>query len=406
MYKAGQNVACKVLHAEKDGYAVLVKKGNLPGFLKTANKLQPGDEILAVFVTVHNGRILLSQLFSAPQSSDPRRTKFTTVNWEEHLSESDDDLLGADRPDPPKPRKLPTPAPKPGPAPGAPNPNQSPDKKPSTHRSKEEAASGSSRPQGRLSVVPQSNVSPLTGGGGGGGGEIRHRRSIDIFVPPVDLKSIRAKKSFTLTSGGLQGLVAELEETRHNGCIKITSEQQNCRAAALLFDGRVMGCTYTCKDAMKSLSNEDALLSMLKSMQFPHCEVTTYTLPPHVILPMASLFIGLPVESNARLTAPEYFNSISNWIADHDSTACITLVHPEEKLMNLVFFYQGQAEGLFSIDTQKYTHNADAAGQLFEKYEDTVVEACLLPFEDNDDGARKHWGFILSEFYTQVASEN
>jgi hypothetical protein len=396
MYKAGQNVACKVLHAEKDGYAVLLQKDNLPGFIKTANKLEPGDEILGVFVCVHNGRVLLSQLFSAPREGDARRTKFNTVNWEELLREVDDELQGTDRPEPPKPRKLPSPSPD--------KPDKA-DKKPNTHRSKEEPGGGSSKPQGRLSVVPQSNVSPLTGGGGGGGGEIRHRRSIDIFVPPVDLKSIRAKKSFTLTNGGLKGLVAELEETKHNGCIKITSEQQNCRAAALLFGGRVLGCTYTCKDAMKSLSNEDALSSMLKSMQNPHCEVTTYTLPPHVILPMAALFIGQPVETNARLTAPEYFHSISNWIADNDSTACITLVHPEEKLMNLVFFFQGQAEGLFSIDTQKYTHNADATGQLFEKYDDTVVDACLLSFEDKEGNSRTDLGYSLSEFYSKVAKD-
>ena len=65
-YKPGWNVACQVNYAEKNGYAVTIQKDNLPGFIKTANTLKPGDEILGVFVCVHNGRILLSQLFSAP----------------------------------------------------------------------------------------------------------------------------------------------------------------------------------------------------------------------------------------------------------------------------------------------------------------------------------------------------
>lgn len=83
-YKAGQNVACKVNYAEKDGYAVTIQKDNLPGFIKTANTLKAGDEILGVFVCVHNGRILLSQLFSAPRATAHQLAQ-TTVNWEEHM---------------------------------------------------------------------------------------------------------------------------------------------------------------------------------------------------------------------------------------------------------------------------------------------------------------------------------
>jgi hypothetical protein len=91
-YKQGQNVACKVNYAEKDGYAVTIQKDNLPGFIKTANTLKAGDEILGVFVCVHNGRILLSQLFSAPRATK-HQLQQTTVNWEEHLN--DDDLDAA-----------------------------------------------------------------------------------------------------------------------------------------------------------------------------------------------------------------------------------------------------------------------------------------------------------------------
>src|SRR5208283_2786339 len=87
-YKQGQNVACKVNYAEKDGYAVTIQKDNLPGFIKTANTLKAGDEILGVFVCVHNGRILLSQLFSAPRAT-AHQLQQTTVNWEEHLNDTD-----------------------------------------------------------------------------------------------------------------------------------------------------------------------------------------------------------------------------------------------------------------------------------------------------------------------------
>jgi hypothetical protein len=87
-YKRGQNVSCKVDYAEKDGYAVTIIKDKLPGFIKTSNSLKSGDEVLGVFVCVHQGRILLD-----PQFSDLRTTahqlKSNTVNWQDHIDNPD-----------------------------------------------------------------------------------------------------------------------------------------------------------------------------------------------------------------------------------------------------------------------------------------------------------------------------
>jgi len=90
-YRPGQTVPSKVNYAERDGYAVTIGKDNLPGFIKTAIVLRPGDDVLGVFVCFHNGRILLSQLFSAPTSAKYQMQQ-NTVKWEEHL---DNDVLDA-----------------------------------------------------------------------------------------------------------------------------------------------------------------------------------------------------------------------------------------------------------------------------------------------------------------------
>jgi len=62
-FAPGQNLICKVSHAEPSGYAVIIVKDNLPGFLPTEVRLRPGEEILAQFVCVSNRRILLSSRF-------------------------------------------------------------------------------------------------------------------------------------------------------------------------------------------------------------------------------------------------------------------------------------------------------------------------------------------------------
>jgi hypothetical protein len=85
-YKAGQNVVCKVVKDEPGGYAVIIPKDNLPGFLPTQALLRTGEEILAQFVCVHNHRILLSARFSNNVS---KLQATPNVRWEEHLDEID-----------------------------------------------------------------------------------------------------------------------------------------------------------------------------------------------------------------------------------------------------------------------------------------------------------------------------
>jgi hypothetical protein len=75
-YKAGQNVACRVVGPEPGGYSVLIPKDNLPGFLPTDAKLKPGEEVLAQFVCVSNNRVLLSaRLSGATLSNSGSRTR-------------------------------------------------------------------------------------------------------------------------------------------------------------------------------------------------------------------------------------------------------------------------------------------------------------------------------------------
>ncbi|HEY9793471.1 MAG TPA: hypothetical protein V6D22_23935 [Candidatus Obscuribacterales bacterium] len=56
----GVNVSCKVVGAEAGGYSVVISDGDVPGFLPTDWRLQPGEHLIARFVSSENGRALLS----------------------------------------------------------------------------------------------------------------------------------------------------------------------------------------------------------------------------------------------------------------------------------------------------------------------------------------------------------
>jgi hypothetical protein len=87
-FRPGDNIVCKIINAEPGGYAVVITKYNLPGFLPTQALLRTGEEILAQFVCVHNHRVLLSARFSNNVSKLPTTPN---VRWTEHLDKIDEE---------------------------------------------------------------------------------------------------------------------------------------------------------------------------------------------------------------------------------------------------------------------------------------------------------------------------
>jgi hypothetical protein len=69
--KAGDRIVCKITRAEPGGYALTIPKLGLQGFLPSEKKLKPGDEVLANYVCVSNGRILVQSRFGQCTARDP-----------------------------------------------------------------------------------------------------------------------------------------------------------------------------------------------------------------------------------------------------------------------------------------------------------------------------------------------
>ena len=61
-YMPGQNMTCVITAAEPGGYAVSVKGESIPGFVPTEVKIGLGQEIIAQFVCIVQGRMLLTAL--------------------------------------------------------------------------------------------------------------------------------------------------------------------------------------------------------------------------------------------------------------------------------------------------------------------------------------------------------
>jgi hypothetical protein len=68
-FRSGDNLVCRIVNTEPGGYAVIVKKGELSGFLPTQSLLRLGADIVAKYVCTHNNRILVTARFSGPDTS-------------------------------------------------------------------------------------------------------------------------------------------------------------------------------------------------------------------------------------------------------------------------------------------------------------------------------------------------
>lgn len=85
--RSGQSVPAVVVQEEPGGYFVWVRHGErkLPGYLPTQHVLRKGEEIVATYVCVHKGRILLTARFgNSPKSASTEELQYENgpaIEW-------------------------------------------------------------------------------------------------------------------------------------------------------------------------------------------------------------------------------------------------------------------------------------------------------------------------------------
>ena len=338
-YKAGQNVACKVMAAEPGGYSVILTKDNLPGFLPTEAKFRIGEELLAQFVCVHNNRVLLSsRSVGAAQERDNAAQQATTqrINWQEQLS-------GA-------------------PAQGAAQPGTG---------MEQDAAFGvwSQQPPRKFHL----------------------KRATDLILPPMNGATVN---SFKIAEYDLEWLITDLEGGMRTGCVKASSEERLSRSAMLLYRGRAVGCIYGRKNMTDQLPTEQSLMMMMEDLALPETKVSIYDLPEAVTLAMSALFLGYPVQRSDDLDARSYMDYLCGWFTEKLQTACLALSLPSTAATCLGFVHQGQWAGSFYVEDQNFTTDKNYVYQLLASDPQAGCEASILPPEMTSAAVR--FGFSLS----------
>jgi hypothetical protein len=360
-YKAGQNVACKVMAVEPGGYAVICTKDNLPGFLPTEEKFKIGEEVLAQFVCVHNNRVLLSSKFAAGQITDKRQAKPEAVNWQEQLQNYQQQQSGAQ-------------APTPG-------------------NTGEYGAVQQQGLSGQQAAVPQQGNDPAFAAWSQQATprKLHLKRATDLIVPPQN-----GEQPNTVRMGDydLDMLIMDLEGGMRTGIVRANSEPQLSRSALLIYKGRAVGCIYGRKGMNDSYPTETSLALMLGDMALPDTIVSTYSLPEEVVLSLSALFLGYPVTRQDDLDARSYMDYLCGWFAEKGQTACLASALPSTGSPLLVYVTHGQFVGGFYVDEQKLSRDREYIYQILASDPQAGMEASILPPEMTSSAVR--FGFSLS----------
>jgi hypothetical protein len=324
------------MQAEPGGYAVIIPKDNLPGFLPTDAKLKIGEEVLCQFVCVANNRVLLSSrmLGQSTSGANPAiRSNQPSVSWEEQLR------TGA-VPQPP----------------------------------------ATSEPEAAFAVWASN--APIN---------FKLRRAIDLILP-----SVGGDKGNQMRIGDedLEWLITDLEGGMRTGCVKALCEPNKSRSAVLLYKGRAVGCIYGNKALTEPQPTEPSLNMMLKDLEHPDTELLIYDLPEDVTLAMSALFLGYPVEREDDLDARAYMDYICGWLHQKKQTACLAFTLPSNNAVLLMFMYQGQYAGAFFVEDQKFSKDVNFVYEILTREQGIMCSASILPPEMTSASVR--FGFSLS----------
>lgn len=361
-YKAGQTIACKVLAAEPGGYAVIIPKDNLRGFLPTEARLKIGEEVLAQYVCVHNNRILLSaRMAGSTTQQAAQRGPQQQTDWQQVAASGSYQAATQQNY-----------------APGQSGAYQAADSQSGAYQAQQPLN------EAERAFLVYAQGTPIN---------VRLRRAIDLILPPLD-KNQQPNKMRIGQGDDLLWLITDLEGGMRTGCVKAFCEPRKSRSAVLLYKGRAVGCIYGNKQLKEPLPTESSLQMMLSDCQTPDTHLVMYGLPEEVTLAMSALFLGYPVERSDDLDARSYMDYIMSWFSQKEQTACLAFSLPASGATLLSFVHKGSFVGSFYVETQEFSRDIEFVYNLIRQDPQSRVEASILPPELTSASVRL--GFSLS----------
>ena len=204
------------------------------------------------------------------------------------------------------------------------------------------------------------------------------RRAIDVVMPSLDGNI----QTMTSNERTLAELMKHIEDTKFTGSLKAQNEERLSRSAALLFEGRVVGCIYGTKSPKpEPYTTETAMYLMIGDLQKDGTEIQLYTLPEEIILSMSSLFLGIPIEGLPESNTPVVATGLLQEFGKRGQTGCLTLSTDGSGTISVSFVHAGEYIGSFLVEKQQFLPSVELPLQLPGEYDNARLDASFLPNE-------------------------
>lgn len=209
---------------------------------------------------------------------------------------------------------------------------------------------------------------------------VKLRRAVDVIMPQLTGK---LSQSISCSDLKISQLLKDLETSKFTGSIKAESDHVLSRSAALVFDGRAVGCIYGRRSMPEAHLADRALKFMLEDMTLETTNLQIYELPREIVLSMSSLFIGCPIHEReaSQKDATHFIEKVLETLTASGETACVTLSTDERQSQCLGFLYRGEKHGSFSVIDQIFDEDFDHIFQKAREIPDVMASAYLLPRE-------------------------
>lgn len=219
------------------------------------------------------------------------------------------------------------------------------------------------------------------------------RRATDLIMPPLESEEI---KTMRIGDYDVHWLLGDLETGSKTGCLRASCESRLSRSAMLLYKGKSVGCIYGRKTDPTQKPLDISITLMLDDLESPDTVISIYDLPEPVVVCMAAVFLGNPLERNDKLTAREYMDQICELMAADKATAALAFSFSAHPNTCIGFVFEGEYIGAFSVDDQKFLQTKDHMHMLLDGDKDATLDVSVLPKELAT--REEQFGFSLSGY--------
>ncbi len=221
------------------------------------------------------------------------------------------------------------------------------------------------------------------------------RRAFDLIMPPESSKGINYLRVKDI---GVKSLVNEIERGKLTGVVKISSKKFHSRGCLLLLSGRVFGVIYGDKSDELPKPTAVAVYDVVSQLKDAQTAVMMYPLTEQIVIPLASLFVGYPVERHDDYTAADYLDYILNWLLEKAGTATLAISESGRyPATTLAYIYNGYYCGCFNVDDVTFNTDINSLRTRLKGAPKAVLEVSILPAEFHEPASTL--GLTLSAMF-------